>query len=188
MPHDMNSIQRHSYFVKMLSGIEIDDFAREVARMSLMLVDYPAPDGWRLHGAEALEIRTPRAVNYTLTRIVLCNPPFEDCDSNERQTHKNLFSVINPASVLHRVLERSTDLIGFLLPRSFLMGRGYKAVRSHIGRDLLVNRCHRPPRQGRTDHSDAESVRPRWHPRGAVEWVGSEQAMVEKGDLRSLLL
>lgn len=42
------SNERHDYFVRMLAGMEIDSFAGEVARLSLMLADYPNPDGWRL--------------------------------------------------------------------------------------------------------------------------------------------
>ena len=48
LPASMTSDQRHQYFVEMLSGIEIDPFAREVARLSLMLADYPNPDGLEL--------------------------------------------------------------------------------------------------------------------------------------------
>ena len=54
IPFDWTREQRHEYFKKMLVGVEIDDFAREVARLSLMLADYPNPAGWSLHGADAL--------------------------------------------------------------------------------------------------------------------------------------
>jgi hypothetical protein len=33
----------------MLSGLENEEFSREIARLSLMLADYPNPNGWQLH-------------------------------------------------------------------------------------------------------------------------------------------
>ncbi len=156
MPPDMNSAQRHRYFVKMLSGIEIDDFAREVARLSLMLADYPNPDGWRLHGADALASE-PFEQELHAARIVLCNPPFKDFDANERLTYKNLFSVRKPATILQRVLQQPPDLLGFVLPRSFLMGRGYKEVRSYIGQTYSsIELVALPDEVFR--HSDAEAL------------------------------
>ena len=50
LPANTDAKQRHEYFVRMLSGMEIDSFAREIARYSLILADYPNPDGWRLSG------------------------------------------------------------------------------------------------------------------------------------------
>ena len=76
MPHDMSSEERHRFFVERLCGIEIDDFAREVARLSLMLADYPNPDGWRLHGADAL-CSDLFDQELDAARIVLCNPPLK---------------------------------------------------------------------------------------------------------------
>lgn len=41
----LSSSERHEYFVRMLTGMEVDSFAIEVARLSLMLADYPHPVG-----------------------------------------------------------------------------------------------------------------------------------------------
>ena len=156
LPPDMDSARRHRYFVTMLSGIEIDPFAREVARLSLMLADYPNPDGWRLYGADAL---TSDLFEQELhaARIVLCNPPFEDVGANERLTYRNLSSVRKPAAILHKVLQQPPELLGFVLPRSFLMGRGYKEVRSHIGQTYsAIDVVALPDKVFR--HSDAEAV------------------------------
>lgn len=156
MPSDMDSSQRHQYFVNMLSGIEIDDFAREVARLSLMLADYPNPDGWRLYGNDALaserfdqELRA--------AQIVLCNPPFEDFDADDRLKYGKLSSVRKPAHILRKVLEEPPNLLGFVLPRAFLMGRGYKEVRSLIGQIYSsIEVVALPDRVFR--HSDVEAV------------------------------
>jgi hypothetical protein len=43
---------RHEYLVRMLSGIELDSFACEIAWHSLILADYPNPNGWRIEEAD----------------------------------------------------------------------------------------------------------------------------------------
>ena len=45
LPPDWSGRQRHKYFVDHLHGIEIDAFSVEVARMCLMLADFPEPNG-----------------------------------------------------------------------------------------------------------------------------------------------
>ena len=156
LPVEMGPAQRHDYFVKMLAGIEIDDFAREVARLSLMLADYPNPDGWRLHGGDALA-STVFDQELAQANIVLCNPPFEAFSADERERYGKLFSVRQPAEVLHRVLARPPYLLGFVLPRVFMAGRSYRELRSRLGQtyssiDLLAL----PDRV--FEHSDAETV------------------------------
>ena len=132
LPFNMSPEERHQYFVEMLSGIEIDTFAREVARLSLMLADYPNPDGWNLYQGDALksplfEKELERA------NIVLCNPPFGKFDADERADYELLSSVWKPAEILYRVLQNPPELLGFVLPRIFLTGQSYKQIRSLIG-------------------------------------------------------
>ena len=156
LPSHMTADQRHQYFVEMLSGIEIDPFAREVARLSLMLADYPNPDGWSLHGADALE-SSLFDEELAKANIVLCNPPFETFSEDERERYTDLFSVRKPAEILHRILQNPPQLLGFVLPRVFLTGQGYKELRGILGAtyrsiQLLVL----PDRV--FQHSDAEAV------------------------------
>ncbi len=156
LPQSMSSKERHQYFVKMLCGIEIDDFAREVARLSLMLADYPNPDGWRLYGGDALKTDLFDQ-ELDAARIVLCNPPFEDFDVRERAEYVHLPSVRKPATVLHKVLQNPPEMLGFVLPRSFLKGRSYKSVRSEIGQTYSsLELLALPDKVFR--HSDAEAV------------------------------
>ncbi len=185
MPPDMDSAQRHRYFVNMLSGIEIDDFAREVARLSLMLADYPNPDGWRLHGTDALASELFEQELHA-AQIVLCNPPFEDFDANDRLNYGNLFSVRKPAHILRRVLQQPPDLLGFVLPRSFLMGRGYKEVRSHIGQTYSSIEVVALPDQV-FRHSDAEAVLLLASKKGS-RTVRLQTAVVDRGDLENFYL
>ena len=156
LPTEMGPAQRHDYFVRMLAGIELDDFAREVARLSLMLADYPNPDGWRLHGGDAL---TSTAFGQELAQanIVLCNPPFEAFNTDERERYKNLYSFSWPVEVLHRVLTRPPALLGFVLPKVFLAGRSYRELRSRLGRTYSsIETLSLPDRV--FQHSDADTV------------------------------
>ncbi len=156
LPIQMTVAQRHQYFVEMLSGIEIDDFAREVARLSLMLADYPNPDGWRLYGADALD-SAYFDKELAAARIVLCNPPFENFDANERAAYPQLHSVRKPATILHKVLKSPPDFLGFVLPWSFLSGRAYKQVRTLIGQTYSnIELVVLPDKV--FSHSDAEAV------------------------------
>ena len=156
LPVEMNAEQRHRYFLTMLSGIELDSFAREVAQLSLMLADYPNPNGWRIHAGDAFDSDLFQS-ELRKSQIVLCNPPFENFDSAERQSYKHLPSVRKPAAMLHQVLQRPPELLAFILPRSFVAGRSYRQLRTQIGQtygsiDLLAL----PDKV--FYHSDAEAV------------------------------
>ncbi|MGJ8638380.1 MAG: HsdM family class I SAM-dependent methyltransferase [Opitutaceae bacterium] len=67
---------RRDYLRKRLSGIEIDPFAREIARLTLTLGDVPNPNGWRLEQGDMFEGNslTQSIQNST---VVFANPPFE---------------------------------------------------------------------------------------------------------------
>ena len=156
LPPEMDSQRRHDYFVDMLSGIEIDDFAREVAKLSLMLADYPNPDGWRLHSGDAL--KSPLfEKELESANIVLCNPPFEAFTESEREHYSDLRSHLKPAEILHRVLRKPPKLLGFVLPRVFLQGHGYRPLRSQLAKTYeSIELLALPDRV--FQHSDAEAV------------------------------
>jgi len=56
-PGDMNEAERMRYMRKRIHGIEIDDFAREIGRLSLTLADIPNPDNWDLREGDMLKGR-----------------------------------------------------------------------------------------------------------------------------------
>ena len=158
LPWNMTTAKRHEYFVDHLVGIEIDPFACEVARLSLMLADYPNPDGWRLIRDDVFE-GTALAAELPRARIVLCNPPFEAFTRKEQAAYKGkVQSTQKPAETLHRVLERGGPaMLGFVLPRTFLFGRSYRQFHSRLGSIYKhVDLVALPDRV--FTHSDAESV------------------------------
>ena len=156
LPPTMSSEARHQYFVDMLSGIEVDSFAREVAKLSLMLADYPNPDGWRLFDGDAFAAsRFDQELE--AASVVLCNPPFERFTRDEKALYPGVEQATKPAEMLRRVLQRPPKLLGLVLPRSFLAGRAYRDLRARIGSNYSsVEVLELPDKIFR--HSDAETA------------------------------
>jgi len=134
MGNSMSPSERHRYFTKTLSGLELDAFAREVSWLSLVLADYPNPDGWDLAQGDAFE-----SPSFDLmakrSNIILCNPPFALFTAEERARYSKshaLTSPHKPVEVLARVLENPPVLLGFVLPRIFVDGRGYRPLREKL--------------------------------------------------------
>jgi hypothetical protein len=128
LPKDISPPDRHDYFVAMLSGIENEPFAREIARYALILADYPNPDGWRIGSGNAF-------INSEFDRllgeanIVLCNPPFGKFTPQERQVIGTETALTKEAEALRRVLLKHPAMIGFVLPRTFLSNRASRRLR-----------------------------------------------------------
>ncbi|HYT44521.1 MAG TPA: N-6 DNA methylase, partial [Methylomirabilota bacterium] len=133
LPAGTSIEQRHDYFVRLLSGMEYEAFACEVASYSLILADYPNPNGWRIEKANAFT--SPKLDNYLAqANIVLCNPPYERFSKNERQAYASLYSVNKAVEALNRVLARPPKMLGFVLPRTFIDGQRYVEVRRRIAK------------------------------------------------------
>ena len=156
LPPEMEPKDRHDYFIKMLSGIENDEFALEVGRLSLMLADYPNPDGWRLHRADAFASPLfPEELRHA--NIVLCNPPFEPFNKVEKTRYGDILSTTKAREALLRVLEDPPQLLGFVLPRVFMEGPRYRELRVKLGE--IYNTFELLALPDRVfEHSDAETV------------------------------
>lgn len=141
LPSDMDISSRHEYFVRMLSGMEIDSFACEAARNSLILADYPNPNGWRVANDN---FYTSPDLNGALTdaRVVLCNPPYEGMKAVE---------------ALQRILQKPPTMLGLVLPRVFEDGLSYREARKQI-RLLYGNITTVELPDNAFNYSDAETV------------------------------
>lgn len=133
LPNDMTPEERHKYLVRMLNGIEIDSFAREVALLSLMMSDYPNSNGWNLHEGDVFKSSLFKD-ELTEANIVLCNPPFEEFSIQDKENYSGLSSTWKAAEALSRVLESPPELLGFVMPRSFLSSNAYRNLRDKLGR------------------------------------------------------
>ena len=73
----------HDYLKTHVHGVEVDDFALEIARLSLTLADIPNPNGWDLKQGDmyASNVLGQEAAR---CRIILANPPYEKFTQKER--------------------------------------------------------------------------------------------------------
>ncbi len=151
LPPDWSGKQRHKFFVDKLHGIEIDAFSTEVARMCLMLADFPESNSWDLNHADVFSenILEQSAAKST---ILIGNPPFEKLIINGTEKPK-------PAYLLSRALPSlsQANMIGMVLPRSFLDGNDYRDERSLFLRDFEVLSITALPDKIFL-HSDAETA------------------------------
>lgn len=129
----MDASERHKYFVNHLAGIEVDPFAVEISKMALTHADFPNPNGWDIAHGDVLD--NSIAEDYLKrAAVVLCNPPYSDFDPNERLRSPY---VQRPAAILDQVLKHlhPEGVIGFVLPRIFVDGRGaYAEIRERIAK------------------------------------------------------
>lgn len=156
LPPNTPDAQRHDYFQKRLSGIEIDNFAIEVCRLSLMLADYPNQNNWKLLNQDVFE---GRILEEELRKAdcVLCNPPFENFSSSEKSKYASLQTTNKAREVLLRVLAHAPLLLGIVLPKSFLTDSSCRSIHQQVIKTYgNVDLVELP--DGVFTHSDIETV------------------------------
>ena len=126
----MSDADRHKWLQARLVGAEIDDFAREIARLSLTLADIPNPNGWELDEGSMftsgkLDSRIQNA------GIIISNPPFETRLSEGDE----LFHLGQAAELLRRINlhAKPGTLLAYIMPQTILDSKKATALR----RDLL---------------------------------------------------
>ena len=125
---------RKDYLRKRLSGVDIDDFSQEVARLALTLADVPNANGWSLECADMYE---GDMLEHRISQsdIILANPPFENFSANERPKGAlvNKAAEVVSQTMLH--LPRG-GIFGFVLPQSFLDSKEGTETRKR-----MLNHC-----------------------------------------------
>lgn len=151
LPATWSGQKRHKFFVDKLHGIEIDAFSVEVARMCLMLADFPESNSWDLHHSDVfsgkiLEQSTEK------TTLLIGNPPFGKFQVNGSERPK-------PAHLLSRALPALSQagMIGMVLPRTFLDGQDYRNERDVLLKDFEILSLTALPDKTFL-HSDAETA------------------------------
>jgi len=185
LPAETSTEDRHEYFIRMLAAVELDAFAREVARYSLMLADYPNPNGWNLVAGDVfrcddLDVHLGRA------KVVLCNPPFGDFTAEERSQNPGIQRPNKAAEILRRVLEQPPDLLGFVLPRLFTQGVSYKDLRRRVAEVYSDTSLVVVPDTA-FEHSRAETVLVIGSGRGRTE-IRRRSAFTSKKDYPEFLI
>lgn len=133
LPEGLSAKDRHAFLVQRIGGAEIDAFACEVATLSLILADYPNANGWKIAN-EDLFRSASLAQQVGSAKIVLCNPPWEAFEVEERAEYPDMAtkSFSKPMAVLRTVLDAEPEGIGFVIPQGFLRQQQYGELRQAI--------------------------------------------------------
>lgn len=132
LPPDWDDRRRHEFLVQHIAGDELDGFACEVAMLSLILADYPNHNGWRIDERDLFK-EAELDSRLDSRNVVVCNPPFQDFDAEEREIYpiaRREFS--KPLAVLNTVLDRHPLALAFVLPRSFILAKKFAKARKQI--------------------------------------------------------
>lgn len=139
---DQSETKVHNYLKSHLHGVEIDDFAREIARLSLTLADVPNPNGWDLRGGDmyASGVLMDEAAK---CRILLSNPPYEAFDNHDKAKYKKSgFPVTRPKAIelLDRTLANLPDgaVFALILPQGVLHSTEARASRELLLRQFDI--------------------------------------------------
>ncbi len=131
LPIEWSDAERHAFLIKRLSGDEIEEFACEVAKLSLILADYPNHNGWDIQQTDLFKGTVLRD-RIDTTTFVVCNPPFEDFAPADRNTTLARYGVSKPVAVLLAVLDASPAGLGFVLPSAFILEKQFLRVRQRL--------------------------------------------------------
>ena len=184
LPLDISIEQRHNYFVQMLAGMEVDAFACEVARYSLILADYPNPNGWLIENENFFA--SSKLHSYLEhSQVVLCNPPYEDFEFDDIEKGYSSYSLNRAVEALDRILSFKPKMLGFVLPRSFIDGKMYVRARKQIA-ELYDNVSLVALPDNAFHYSEAETVLLIAHGQHTAHPIWSS-ALVKKADFEKFI-
>jgi hypothetical protein len=134
----------HTYLKSHIHGVEIDNFAREIARLSLTLADIPNPNGWDLKPGDmyASNVLTEEARR---CRIMLANPPYEKFTQRERAAYAKarveLSANTKAAEMLRRTIPQMPPgaCFGVVVPRGMLHSKEAVELRRTILSDFELS-------------------------------------------------
>lgn len=179
LPSELTPKKAHEHFVQRFRASEIDPFACELARLALILADYPNHNGWQIDNENLFE------GNVLLERceaadVIVCNPPFEDFE----EAHEGL-SIHKPLAALEAILHAEPSYIGIVMPAGFSTHKKYEAaINLAVARYRDVELLKLPEGIFRRAGVGAEVLIAQ-HPRTAVDQIGTvrlRQSVVSRAD------
>lgn len=142
LPADMaEPAARRAYLRQRVRGCDADEFALEIARLSLTLADIPNPNGWMLDKADVFESDILESLGRKST-ITLANPPFENIRPDQRQKYTRAFRAPEFLNKTAEILGRTfaampaNGLFGVVVPQSILHAKNSVGFRR-----WLVDNC-----------------------------------------------
>lgn len=119
LPSDWSVKQVHDHLVRFFNASEIDQFACEIARLALILADYPNHNGWKIEREDLFEADR-LAQRVAECDVLLSNPPYEDFVEPVEGLSKH-----QPAVLLDAVIATPPAYVGIVLPGGFSSQRRY---------------------------------------------------------------
>jgi hypothetical protein len=162
-PSRWDDQSRLDYLRKHIHGVEKDDFAREIGRLSLTLADVPNRNGWDVKQGDVF-VGNEVSRRVKNAGIVLSNPPFEDFKDKDRKYYKKQpglgITYVNKAAELFaRIIADlpKNSVFGMVMPQSILTSKNSRYLRNRLTREFELREiCLLPDRV--FGKSKAESV------------------------------
>ena len=114
LPSRWSRSLKHDYLVQRLHGVDVDQFATQVAGLSLFFIDLPAGDAWNVRTADFMSYESsmlPRSPT-----ILVGNPPFRETRSWKGKRRQDASRFLNK----YLDLMGPGGLLGIVLPETFL--------------------------------------------------------------------
>lgn len=125
LPQSWSVRKMHEHLVGHFAASEIDPFACEIARLALILADYPNHNGWRITREDLFHAGV-LAERISQCDVLLSNPPFEDFEEVV-----DGLSVHKPVALLDAIVMTPPAFVGLVLPSGFST---HKVYREHLRR------------------------------------------------------
>ena len=132
---DLTPAERHAFLVERVRGCDIDAFACQVAQLSLILADYPNRNGWDVKQRDLFA--SPGWLDGIDSKsIVFCNPPYQRFTHRNRVTYGATIGGIPTKAIwaASRIVSRKPAGLALVLPRAFVLEKGYTQVRAEVER------------------------------------------------------
>jgi type I restriction-modification system DNA methylase subunit len=141
---DRDEDEVHNYLKSHIHGVEIDDFAREIARLSLTLADIPNPNGWDLHDGDmyASDVLMREAAE---CRILLSNPPYEAFGDQAKRLYARNGQPVTANTKATEMLQRTLPYLppggvfGVVVPQGVLHDKESKPIRERLLADFELS-------------------------------------------------
>lgn len=130
---DLTPTERHTLLVERVRGCDVDDFACQVAQLSLILADYPNRNGWKVEQRDLFAC--PEWLDGIDSRsIVFCNPPYEKFTARNRTDYGAAIGSVPTKAIwaASRIVSKKPAGLALVLPRAFLLEKGYSEVRAEV--------------------------------------------------------
>lgn len=176
LPSQWPAERLHEHLVSHFSASEIDQFACEIARLALILADYPMANGWRVAN-EDLFTGDTLSRRLDSAQVVMCNPPFEDFERVKANC-----SIHKPIAALEAMLTRRPPYLGIVMPPGLESHKKYKSsIESLTDKYRDVELLHIP--EGSFKHAGvAATILIAQGPRPQHSLVRLRRSLVSRGE------